>query len=145
MKRFGPSIGIFLLTVPGRYFFCGSFVSFVSCISHAFASVHCCPVATGWEKADLLALVCDVDCIFVAFPCGILGQVWYLIGSFPDLCPFFITLLFQDFVCDAIQKHLIHFPWILGSTDSHDIPLNASVIEVVFKNNAWILILFLKL
>ena len=23
---------------------------------------------------------------FVSFPCGILGQVWYLIVSFPDLC-----------------------------------------------------------
>ena len=36
--------------------------------------------------ADLLALVGDVYCIFVTFPCGILGQVWYLIVSFPDLC-----------------------------------------------------------
>ena len=34
----------------------------------------------------LLALVDDVYCIFVTFPCGILGQVWYLIVSFPDLC-----------------------------------------------------------
>ena len=25
-------------------------------------------------------------CIFVTFPCGTLGQVWYLIVSFPDLC-----------------------------------------------------------
>ena len=24
--------------------------------------------------------------VFVTFPCGILGQVWYLIVSFPDLC-----------------------------------------------------------
>ena len=23
---------------------------------------------------------------FVTFPCGILGQVWYLVVSFPDLC-----------------------------------------------------------
>ena len=59
---------------------------FVSCVSHAFASVHCCLVVTCWEKADLLALVGDVYCIFVNFPCGILGQVWYLIVSFPDLC-----------------------------------------------------------
>ena len=29
----------------------------------------------------------DVYCIFVTFPCGILGQVWYMIVSFPDLCP----------------------------------------------------------
>ena len=36
------------------------------------------------KKADLLALV-GVNCIFVTFPCGILGQVWYLIVSFPDI------------------------------------------------------------
>ena len=58
---------------------------FVSCVSHAFVSVHCCLVATSWERADLLALVGDVYCIFVTFPRGILGQVWYLIVSFPDL------------------------------------------------------------
>ena len=32
---------------------------FVSCVSHAFASAHCCLVVTCWERADLLALVCD--------------------------------------------------------------------------------------
>ena len=26
-------------------------------------------------------------CVFVTFPCGILGQVWYLIVSIPELCP----------------------------------------------------------
>ena len=44
-------------------------------------------MVTCWKKADLLALVGDVMFIvFVTFPCGILGQVWYLIVSFPDLC-----------------------------------------------------------
>ena len=61
-------------------------VYFVSCVSHALASVHCCLVVTCWEMADLLALVGDVYCIFDTFPCGIQGQVWYLIVSFPDLC-----------------------------------------------------------
>ena len=46
---------------------------FVSCVSHVFTS-------------DLLALNSDGYCIFVTIPCGILGQVWYLIVSFPDLC-----------------------------------------------------------
>ena len=59
---------------------------FVSCVSHGFASVHCCLVFTLWERADLLAHVGDVYCIFVTFPRGILGQVWYLVVSFPDLC-----------------------------------------------------------
>ena len=59
---------------------------FVSCVSHAFASVDCCLVVTCWERADLLALLDDVYCIFVTLPCGILCRVWYLIVSFPDLC-----------------------------------------------------------
>ena len=48
---------------------------FLSCVSHAFASVHCCLVVTCWERADLLALVGDVNCNVVTFPCGILGQL----------------------------------------------------------------------
>ena len=59
---------------------------FLSCVSHAFTSVHCCLVVTCWERAILRTLVGDVYCIFVTFPCGILGQVWYLFVSFPDLC-----------------------------------------------------------
>ena len=51
---------------------CTRLVFFVSCVSHAFGSVLCCLVVTCWEKADLLALVGDVYCIFVNFPCGIL-------------------------------------------------------------------------
>ena len=50
-------------------------------------------VVTCWERADILALVGDVYCIFVTFPCGNLGQVWYLIVQFPDRCRFsFFTL-----------------------------------------------------
>ena len=28
---------------------------------------------------------------FATFPCGVLGQMWYLVGSIPDLChlPYF--------------------------------------------------------
>ena len=32
---------------------------FVSCVSHACQSVHCCLVVTCWERADCLALVGD--------------------------------------------------------------------------------------
>ena len=52
-------------------------------------SVHCCLVVTCWERVDLLALVCGVNCVFFTFPCGILGQVWYLNVSIPDLCPLY--------------------------------------------------------
>ena len=67
---------------------------FVSCVSHAFASVNCCTVVTCWESADLLALVGDVYCICVTFPYRILGLVWYLIVSVPDLC----RLSYYDYV-----------------------------------------------
>ena len=71
----------------------------VLCVSHAFASVHCCHVVTCLERADLLALVGDVFCIIVTIPCGILGQVWYLIVSIPDLC------LLSYFVVLTINSH----------------------------------------
>ena len=51
----------------------------MSCVFNAFASVHCCLVVTCRERADLLAHD------FVTFPCGILGQVWYLMVTIPDL------------------------------------------------------------
>ena len=66
--------------------FCGSFVLFMPCVCHAFVSVHFCLVVTCWERADLLALVYDVLLCFVTLQCGILGQVWCLIVSRPDLC-----------------------------------------------------------
>ena len=58
---------------------------FMFCVCHTFASVHCRIVVTCWERADLLALVCDVLFCFVTLPCSILGQVWYLIVSIHDL------------------------------------------------------------
>ena len=61
-------------------------MQFMSCVGHAFASVYCCLVVTCWERADLLALMLvTFNCVFVTFPYGILGQVWYLIVSIPDL------------------------------------------------------------
>ena len=30
------------------------------------------------------------NCVFVTFPCGILGRVWYLIVSIFDFCPRFL-------------------------------------------------------
>ena len=38
------------------------------------------------KEADLLTLVCDVNCDFVTFLFGILGQVRFLIVSIPDPC-----------------------------------------------------------
>ena len=79
------------------------------------ASVYLCLVVTCWERADLLALVCVFicalwspagkeltfwllfvvsNCEVVFFPISILGQVWFLIVSIPDLCTLsFISIL----------------------------------------------------
>ena len=75
----------------------------MSSVSHAFASVHCCLVVTCWERADLLALVDDVYCSFVTFSYGILGQVWYLIVSFPDL-----SRLSYLYLCIYMSQHINH-------------------------------------
>ena len=46
-------------------------------------------IATVWSPAGKgltsLLLFVMFNCVFITFPCGILGQVWYLIVSFPDL------------------------------------------------------------
>ena len=92
-------------------FFCGSFVFLMSCVSHSFASVHCCLVVSCWERADLLALVGDVNCIFCFFLCGILGQVWYLIVSIPDLC----TLTYFHYILKA-SRILFFFQVVTRTT-----------------------------
>ena len=48
--------------------------------------VYCSLVVTCWERANLLALLYVMfSCVFVTFPSGVLGQVWYLIVLIPDL------------------------------------------------------------
>ena len=49
------------------------------CVYSMLPSGHL--LVKGWP----LGLVGDVYCIFVTFSCGILGQVWNLIVSLPDL------------------------------------------------------------
>ena len=63
-------------------------ILFFFCLAFAMslcASVYMRLVVTCWERADLLALVCGVSLWVCHFPIGILGQVWYLIVSIPDL------------------------------------------------------------
>ena len=52
-----------------------------------FVFVHCSHVVTCLEMAYLLDFLYMLFyCAFVTFPCGVLGQVWCLIVSVPDLC-----------------------------------------------------------
>ena len=56
-------------------------------VCHTVLSYPCSLLVTYWEMTDLLALLyVRVSCVFVTFPYGVLGQVWYFIVSIPDLC-----------------------------------------------------------
>ena len=58
------------------------FMSCVVMLSRLFVAALWSPA--GKRPSWLLFVV--FNCVFVAFPCGILGQVWYLIVLIPDLC-----------------------------------------------------------
>ena len=90
----------------------------MSCVCHAFTSVHCCLVVTWRERTDLLALVCDVYCDFITFPFGILGPVWYLVVSMPDPCclSYFMFYLFLlPLYVQVLACFTWHFVWSLSS------------------------------
>ena len=75
--------------------------------------MSCSLLFTCWERADLLALLYEMfSCVFVTFPYGVLGQVWYLIVSIPDLCilPYFLerkircnTLLLLEYLQEITE------------------------------------------
>ena len=60
-----PSSKIFLLTLPRRYFFCGSFMLFLSCVCYAF--VHVCLLLPWKGLTSWLSFVMSY-CEFVTFP-----------------------------------------------------------------------------
>ena len=81
---FNPFSKIVLLTVPRRYFFCGSVVLFVM-LSRLFIAALWSPAGKGLTYWLLFVML---NCDFINFTCAILGQVWYLIELIPDLCHF---------------------------------------------------------
>ena len=50
---------------------------------HLFFAALWSPAGKGLTSWLLFVMF---NCGFVTFPCGILGQVWYMIVSIPDLC-----------------------------------------------------------
>ena len=62
-----------------------------------FVMLSCLFIAALWSPAGKRLtswfLFVMFNCVFVTIPSGILGQVWYLIVSFPDLChlSYFLT------------------------------------------------------
>ena len=60
-------------------------------------------------RADLLALLCVMfTCVFVAFPYGVPGRVWYLIVCIPDLCLLFNLVAI---ISNPYQKQLFMVVW----------------------------------
>ena len=69
---------------------------FLPCVCYVFVHVFLFVlVGTYWKRAGLLALVCGVSLQVCHLQIGILGQVWYLIVSIPDLCTLTYFYLFS--------------------------------------------------
>ena len=87
LDRFKPSSKIFYWPFQGGTSFVIFYVFFLYCVCYVFG--HVCLyvfcghlLGKGWRLGSrlwCLLWVCH-------FPIGILGQVWYLIVSIPDLC-----------------------------------------------------------
>ena len=79
-------------------------------VCHVDLSVHCSLMVIYWEMTNLLALLYVMfHCLFVTFPCGVPGQVWYLIVSVPDLCflPYFVNAVFSVFLLEYYRKRIM--------------------------------------
>ena len=67
------------------------------CVCHIVLPV----LATLWSPAGpgpTSCLSCMLfSCVFVTFPYGVLGQVWYLIVLIPDLCLLPYSVLYHMF------------------------------------------------
>ena len=78
-----------------------------------------CFVVSCWERADLLALVCGVYLWVCHFPIGILGQVWYLIVSIPDLrtLTYYVIALWLGYTemlaLKSFERLCLHF-WLFN-------------------------------
>ena len=72
--------GVFLFQTSSKYSF--------NSVCHAV--LHCGHLL-GTIRADLALLCVMFTSVFVTFPYGVLGQVWYLIIWIPDCCllPYF--------------------------------------------------------
>ena len=81
--RLSPPVEYFLLTVPRRCFFCGSFMLFLSCFLCFYARLF---IDALWSPAGRGRTFSGVWFWICHFPTGILAQVWCLSLSIPDLC-----------------------------------------------------------
>ena len=83
-----------------------SFVDLICSLSLLYC--HVCslqPCGHLLGKTDLLApLYMMISCVFVTFTYSVLGQVWYLIVSIPDLC--FRTYFYKRLMSEVVHIFL---------------------------------------
>ena len=73
-------------------------------VCYVVLSVLCSLVITFWESTGLLALLFVLfSYVFVTFPYGVPGQVWYLIVSIPGLC----LILYFNIFCIPLPTSLL--------------------------------------
>ena len=78
-----------------------------------YVSGYMCLVVTCWERADLLA-----SFVVCYFPIGIVGKVWYLIVSIPDLCT--LTYYSKSKRRQSRSVHISRSPRHIHRSDRHD-------------------------
>ena len=95
---------------------------FLSCVlcfrARLFIDALWSPAGKG--LASWLSFVMSNNCEFVTFPFGILGQVWYLNVSIPDLCrvSYFNSLHAGAFYANFIQMYSLKYYLCLYETIS---------------------------
>ena len=79
------------------------------CFKSVFVMMYCC-VITCQERADLLTRMCEMfSCVFFTFQYAVMGRVWYLIVSIPDLCLLYFGLCLVFLMCpEGIQMRRSH-------------------------------------
>ena len=85
MKRISPAVKYFTDRFKAVLLLWIFYVFSVLCLLCARLFICALWSPAGKGLTSWLSFVVS-NCEFVTFPCGILGQVWYLIVSIPDLC-----------------------------------------------------------
>ena len=126
VNRFKPYSKIFFLTVPRQCFFCGSFMSFLSCICYAFVR-FCLLMPCGHLLGKGWPLGFRLWCLIVKLSLNShwymswVDQVWCLIVSIPDLCPLSYFDTHRYYCCrkmHAIVEKSLDHNLSLHSSDS---------------------------
>ena len=74
-------------------------------LSRLFIAAMWTPAGKGLTSKLLFVIL---KCVFVTFPCGIIGQVWHLIVAMPDLCRL------SYFLCDCVSLFMLIHGALVG-------------------------------